>query len=141
MSDVTPAETLRKAAGLLKERAEKAAESEWPGFPWAVTECSNEETGDCPCIVYQGEYKPYTEAQQPGIQYVCDAEDPAFAEYIAAMGPLVAIAIADWLESAATDAGDARLMADRTWSYGYCDSPAGIESALKIARLYLGEGA
>jgi hypothetical protein len=66
------------------ETAAKALESgDWGQSPWAVTECS----GFCPCIVYQGEYKPVLEAQVPLIQYIADAEAPEYAAHIARHDP------------------------------------------------------
>jgi len=48
-------------------------------------------------------------------------------------------AVAEWTESSALDAADAKQRGDGTWSFGWCDSPAGVKSALKIAQAYLGE--
>jgi hypothetical protein len=56
----------------------------WGSHPWAVEKCSE---NDCECIVYQGEYKPFTEAQIPPIQYVADGETPEHAAHIARNDP------------------------------------------------------
>jgi hypothetical protein len=165
VSDTTPAETLRKAAALMRGRAEALANDDWPGLPWAVTECSDEESGECPCIVYQGEYKPWHEgAQVPPIQYVCDAESPQHAEWIASMHPLVGAALADWLDAVAIKAEEL-LQYDRPegpccaepaacnghetgwaceqcggWLGGVADDACRCWSEpLEVARLFLGE--
>lgn len=98
------AAVLRRAAEKIQKLVGALPKTGWGDRPWDVTECSDEEAGECPCIVYQGEYSPLTEPQVPHIQYVADAEGPAFAAWIAAMHPLVGIALADWLDSAAEDA-------------------------------------
>jgi hypothetical protein len=122
---MTPAEELRTAAKLIRERAEAVSSPDWPGKPWQVTECSEH---GCPCIVYQGDYKPFDEPQVPGIQYVADAESPADAEHIASWHPLVALAVADWL--------------DAEYRHSKADYPSDIECVdnlpLMVARAYLG---
>jgi len=134
MPDVTPAETLRSAAALMRERAEKATRGPWrpvAGIWGSETFAAVIGRGGVP-----EDAETWLMATGRG-----GLSQEADADHAASWHPLVALAVADWLESTATDADDARLMADRTWSYGYCDSPAGIEAALKIARPYLGEGA
>jgi hypothetical protein len=126
--DTTPAETLRKAAALMRGRAEALANDDWPALPWAVTECSDKEAGECPCIVYQGEYGPYTEPQAPPIQYVCDAESAGFAEWIASMHPILGIALAGLLETTALCGCEED---DDHWPQK--------SAALAFARLFLGE--
>jgi hypothetical protein len=98
---MTPAEEIRAAVTLLRERARAVDAPDWPGRPWAVTECSNDLNAYCPCIVYEGEYKPFDEPQVPPIRYVADAETPEHAAFIASMGPGFALAVADWLDVAA----------------------------------------
>ena len=66
---------LARAKGLLSR--------DWGDRPWAVTECGDDEAGNCPCIVYQGEYKPVDEPQVPLIRYIADAETPELAAWIA----------------------------------------------------------
>ena len=103
---MSPADELREAARLMRERAQAATSADLGLRPWAVTECSDKAARQCPCIVYQGEYMPYDEPQVPLIQYVCDAEDKAFAAHIAGMHPGVALAFAKWLEVKAANPGD-----------------------------------
>ncbi len=119
----SPAETLRTAARLIREKAEAVPQGAWKGRPWEAEECSDDEAGNCPCIVSQGERKPPWEAQDPLIQYVCDAESEEHAAHIASWHPAVALAVADWLESAARDAEEIG------------PDPA----ALAVARTFLGE--
>jgi len=57
---------------------------DWGDRPWTVEDCAEH---DCPCIVYQGEYKPFTEAQVPLIQYIADGEAPEYAAWIARHDP------------------------------------------------------
>jgi len=77
----------------LAKAALEAGHSEWGDRPWAVTECSGPEPDHegCPCIVYQGEYKPFEEPQVPPIQYVADAEEPEHAAHIARHDPARAL--------------------------------------------------
>lgn len=43
-------------------------------------------------------------------------------------------AVAEWLDSCARDADDGYRMPDGSYRFSQCDSPAAIESALKVAR-------
>jgi hypothetical protein len=132
----TPAETLRSAAALMRERAQAATSAVWDGRPWQAEECSDDEAGNCPCIVSQGERKPPLEAQVPHIQYVCDAESWQHAAHIASWHPAVALAVADWLDAEAERA--AQIDA-------YQGTPAyplmldGYRHPLAVARAFLGE--
>jgi hypothetical protein len=132
MPDQSPADVLRAAASLMRERAGAATSPDWPDRPWQVTECAGQ-PGDprdgCPCIVYQGEYGPDGHAQSPLIQYVADAEAAEFAAYIASMHPGVALAVADWLDAEAE-------RAERPGSFALHSLSPG---PLAIARAYLGE--
>ena len=97
----TPADELRTAAEKIRELIDGVPRDLWGDRPWHVEACSDKATGDCPCIVTQGEYKPFDQPQVPMIQYVADAETTGHANYIAAMHPGVGLALADWLESTA----------------------------------------
>jgi hypothetical protein len=116
----SPAETLRRAAKLMRERADAAPKGHWPALPWGVEDCEH----GCPCVVYHGEYAPFDEPQVPLIQFVCDAETPEHAEHIASWHPLAAAAVAGWLEAEAADAAV---------------FPLRFPQALAVARAYLGE--
>lgn len=96
----TPAEELRAAAAKLRELASILESPEHPGLPWHVEECADEERGDCPCIVAQGRTS-YHDEPSTAMFYVADAETTECAAYIAAMGPTVGLALADWLDSTA----------------------------------------
>jgi len=125
----TPAETLRTAAKLMRERAEAVRQGAWTGRPWEAEECGDDEAGNCPCIVSQGERKPYLEAQVPPIQYVCDAESAEHAAHIASWHPAVALAVADLLDRIAWMVELDPELAGRV----------GVDEALAVARAYLGE--
>jgi hypothetical protein len=137
---MNPAETMVAAADRL-EKLLAAMTSRWPDVRWRVEECSNVETDDCPCIVYQGNYSPFDEAQVPPIQYIADGESPEHAFYIAAMDPVVGGALVAWL----------RVEADRAAEYwrqlapdnGFVVATAEVEdfhaAALALARAILGE--
>jgi hypothetical protein len=101
---MTPAEELRAAAEKLRTLTKTVDAPDLPDQSWHVEACSNEETGDCPCIVAQGRVS-FGDGDSTAMFYVADAETPECAAYIAAMGPPVALALADWLDSAAIDAG------------------------------------
>lgn len=89
MSD---ADELRAAAKILRERAKAAAGTNWADYPWVA-----EESGDL-CMVHQGQRQPDDHPQVPPIDYICDAETPERAAYIALMEPPVALAVANLLE-------------------------------------------
>lgn len=94
----TPSQELRTAATKLRALIDAVPSEHWGDRPWHVEECSEQATEECPCIVTQGEYKPFDQPQVPLIQYVADAETVGHAHYIAAMHPGVGAALADWLE-------------------------------------------
>lgn len=122
MPDQSPAEVLRAAAALMRERAQavrSACHTDWGDRPWDTEDCA--EFG-CVCIVYQGEHKPWEEAQVPLIQYVADCETDAHATHIASWHPAMAAAVADWLEA---EAADAEVF------------PLRFPQALEVARVYL----
>jgi hypothetical protein len=119
---------LRQAASRLREGVAMIRESchtDWGDRPWAVTQCASSETGNCTCIVYQGEYKRADEPQVPLIQYVADAETEAHAAWIARMGPALGLLLADWL--------DAEANAFEVYEGGSTDQ------ALAVARAVLAE--
>ena len=132
----TPADEIRRAAALMRQRAQAVPQGEWAGRPWGAEQCSDDEAGNCACIVYQGEYKPYNEPQVPPIQYVADAETPEHAAHIAGMHPLVALAVADWLDAEAerADGADGVDVSDL-----YPKWLSTFSHSLAIVRAYLGE--
>jgi hypothetical protein len=119
----SPADVLRSAASLMRERALKAT----PG-PWKCADAVavNESFGAImPAGADAGDISTWlfaTGRREPGATpYMGDAE------HAASWHPLVALAVADWL--------------DRFGDKLYCYGPAEHEAALKIARAYLNEGA
>ncbi len=94
MTAETPAETLRRAAALMRQRAEAASCG-----PWIV-----ESDGDGNLWI-----------QDPVAPLACigeeeDASTRADAEYIAAMHPGVALAIADQWDAVIEDMGDEEVV-------------------------------
>src|SRR5450755_3104959 len=105
----TSAETRRRAAHLMRERAMEAT----PG-PW--------EHDDAEVIADQ--------------ESVVDGLNPANAVHIAGMHPGVALALADWLDAEARD-DDARAFLGE--ALGYEVRAGRADEGLKVARAYLGE--
>lgn len=135
-------ELLRRAAALMRERAnatKSASHTDWGDRPWAVEPCGDEESESCACVIYQGEYRKWDEAQVPLIQYVADAESPEHAVHIAAWHPAVARAVADLMDHAA-----AQLEREIARLHAYGLEPFEFlaelyEPSLAVARQYLGE--
>lgn len=122
------ADALVAAADAIRGRVRALPRTRWHGSRWKVTECACGEM-NCPCIVYQGEYKPFDEAQVPAVEYVADAESPEYAAYIASMHPAVAMAVADLLDVVG-EVCSGRAMPD-----------AALEiAAREVAGAYLGSG-
>lgn len=139
MPDQTPAQTLRAGAAKLRSVTNAIPPNDWDDRPWHVEECSNKEFGECPCIVAQGERKPWDEAQVPLMQYVADAETAEYATWIALMHPGVGAALADWLEATALDYDTNSKCGE---CHGSCCDPRNcdcIRAALAVARQILGE--
>lgn len=129
----TPAAELRQAAQRLRElvaAVREASHTDWGDEPWRAVECAKRAPGEvsemCPCIVAQGD-TPLGKAF-PLTQYVADAETEQHAAFIAALHPGVAVALADWLETAATYLGDEPQV-----TY-----PSHVVRALAVARQILG---
>ncbi|MFE1125870.1 hypothetical protein ACFW6R_04390 [Streptomyces albidoflavus] len=147
---MTPADTLRAAAGRLRHLVASLSETGWGNRPWHVEECSDtDDMSPCPCIVAQGEHRDFDQPQQPPVQYVADAETVEHGAYIAAMHPGVGKALADWLETAARDHEAGVTAAEDVFR----DDPAGRDRflatgpgapsphALTVARQILGSTA
>lgn len=124
-------ELLRRAASLMRERAEAAT----PG-PWRFTDSeavTDVWTGGM--VVVSSDRDPIANVQDEW--YENDPDEPATvndATHIASWHPAVALAVADWLDAtvAAHDGPD-------------CYDPHGLcpeaHAALDLARVYLGETA
>ena len=106
------AETLRRAASLMRERAEAASPS-----PWVDTVWPKEIPG-----VYSQAIED-TRGFDPEIARTLDKPD---AEHIASWHPAVALAVADWLDVTARDVGTSTLA---------------FHAAIAVARAYLGADA
>jgi len=101
----TPAEELRTAAEKLRKLATTVEAIGHPGLPWRAEECSDYDTGNCPCVVVQGRTSHHDEPPGPMFN-VADAETAECAAYIAAMGPTVGLALATWLDAVADSVHD-----------------------------------
>lgn len=130
------AEMLRKAASLMRERAEAASPSPWahetgnPGMHHILAD-----DGTFVCDLEDG----YAENGLTGHDVPADDD----AEHIASWHPAVALAVADWLEDAAAAADDdVRAYAEERarGKYPYW-SPSVDSQALAVARAYLGSDA
>lgn len=108
---MTPAETLRAAAKLMRERAE-AVPQNW-------------------CLV-RSQIIAVGTGRLAGTDVIGDCQVPARAAYVASMHPGVALAVADWLELAAgLDDATVFPAGDEVFT----------RRALAVARAYLGEAA
>ena len=127
MSDLTPAQELRQAAKLMRERATEAEkpgyDSDHPGKPWcpawtysAVRHVQRNLDLDC----VEHEYGTEREGD-------CNRWGRYAGYHIAGMHPGVALAVADWLDSTAG------FLEDRVTIWG-------DQYALAAARVYLGTG-
>lgn len=109
---------LRRAAALMRERAQDATPSPWT--PWGDRSAP-----------YNGPLDPpppdYWRISQPDELAHIDTETEADAEHVASWHPDVALAVANWLD------GEATLI-------DYAGDPgAASPAALAVARAYLGE--
>lgn len=149
------AETLRKAAHLMRERAEAAGCA--IGENWRMGDRSTLYT-----VEFQGNDDVWRNAFDCGPcnewnlsidvkhEYVGTGEEPA--EHMASWHPAVALAVADWLDNEATQyAANKRLWdvssldPSNRWAERGLTVTANLEhhhgAALKVARAYLGESA
>ncbi len=118
-------ELLREAAALMRERAEDARAGRW--VTW-----QSELNPDAFCVGAEWESGKRHVATVRGSQPEGNAINAA---HIAGMQPVVALVIADWLDS---HAGDLQMSMGQLSS---CDSPGDTEHALMLARAYLGRDA
>lgn len=120
-----PAETMRRAAKLMRERAGAAT----PG-PWTIREQHGRDIAD------EGwsDVRVVSPVGDVAVTYLSNVSESNAAnentEHLAAMHPLVALAVADWLER------DAALI--DVLAFPESD-PAAVRYPLTVARAYLGE--
>ncbi|MFI8535397.1 hypothetical protein ACIGMX_34770 [Streptomyces aquilus] len=95
----TPADELKTAATTLRQLTAAIHAPDLTDQAWHTEQCADDEQGNCPCIVAQGAIG--LEYGSVPLYYVADAETPELAAYIAAMGPNVGDALADWLDAEA----------------------------------------
>lgn len=112
MRDHSPAAEISAAAALMRQRTEAATPGPWhtrfvPAKPGLNVSEAFDRHFVCSNTIN-----------------VAQADEPD-AAYVASMQPVVALAVADWLDR----------FGDRTYCYG----PAEFDCALAIARAYLGE--
>ena len=114
------AETLRRAAALMRERAWTATPGPWSTYRTLTHRCIKSNAGGLGARV--------------NTLVGMSAESKSFnAEHLASWHPAVALAVADWIDSHARDL----LLADG--HLPSCDSPGDVEQALAVARAYLGD--
>lgn len=114
------AEVLRRAAALMRERAEAATSSPW--------HYENGATGFAPMVV----------GDSMAVAETFDKPHLSDAQHIASWHPAVALAVADWLDATAaeheSDAADPRVN-----SFFAAFDTAADFGAIAVARAYLGE--
>ena len=124
----SPSAFLTRAASLMRERAAKATAGPWEAGASREVAQSGGDYSD----VISREVSCMSHCYG-GSAVMPSASDAA---HIASWHPLVAVAVAAWLEMSALEAENSGLRMDGEWSL--CTWPAAIELALEIARAYLG---
>lgn len=119
------AETLRRAASLMRERAEAAT----PG-PWSFTDSEVvDDVWDAGLVVVDGDRTAIAALHDEW--YEPEDGEPACvddAAHIASWHPAVALAVADWLDMSAA-----------SYEHSWTGSHAFVQHALTVARAYLGD--
>jgi hypothetical protein len=87
-------EEIRRAAALMRERAQAAMPGPW----WSFTKYIAAPVGKCTCAGPFPDGTPHE--PHCGLEPFAEA-DPPSAEHIASWHPAVALAVADWLDAAA----------------------------------------
>jgi hypothetical protein len=144
MADTGPAAELREAATAMRKRAEEATPGPWErpldtqtrsivGAALPADEKGRYQDGVVPTYMTRGYLSRYIGQRERVCVVACETwSDGHFSrkrsgrdlDYIASMHPLVALALADWL--------------DRFSDSIYCYGPAEFDHVLAIARAYLG---
>lgn len=125
------AELLRRAACLMRERAEAATAGPWTAKdPWACVVA--------PADTPVAKHSPRNDAREIeayGGLLIGESIIKADREHIASWHPAVALAVADWLE-------DTALGIESAFAPSlYEQSRPNVQCALAVARAYLGEEA
>ena len=128
MTGEAPAETLRRAAALMRERASGCQPRRWHWEALGEKRYPQRVSSD-------GNVALIAEC------YIDPVHRPYEAEHIASWHPLAALAVAEWLE---TEAGGYDALARTSYGVAGAVFVAGafggdIDPALKTARTYLGE--
>lgn len=130
----TPAETIRRAAKLMRERAEKATQGPWLGVMGKFTDA------EWPCVIAaDGDVKDAATWLLGGGNGSANRE--ANADHAGSWHPLVAAAVADWLDAEAIhyDELAAGPYGDAGAAFVAGDFGGDMDPALRVARTYLGE--
>ena len=148
MPETSPAEIMRSAATMMRERAEAASPGPWHQMCMGSDGCQ---------VLNDGHLRERKHVAWSGRKEW--KADHADAEYIASMHPLVALAVAGWLNETALDAAE-NVKADTPecvhaeppcdcdtsprWGCDRCSGWLGADchcwdDALSVARTYLGE--
>lgn len=116
------AETLRRAAALMRERSQIGGPLDYPE-PWAAKKLDLDRYGIASLVT----------CHEDGSGDLTDALDDAVAEYIAAVAPSFLLAVADWLdfEARSNDLAHQNYPEQGPWPVD--------DHALTVARTYLGE--
>lgn len=155
MTDLAPAEVLRSAATLMRERAMAASTAPWrPVDALHGGESFGAVVGIGGVAEDPATWIVATGGREPG-----DASYLADADFISSMHPLVALAVAGWLDAAAAGAKEYLVLdtpecghaeppcdCDRSpaWACDRCGGWLGADcqcwdAALAVARVYVGE--
>lgn len=143
---VSPAEEMREAARVLRERAGAASFGPWevgPSFGARDSRVYVRPEGGFDWVGSTDDPRPVITGQVANV-----AEFRANATHIAALHPLVAFALAEWLEETAADMEHAGAVESRAegldgqplvvWVPGDLGHHPAWTAALRLARTYLG---
>lgn len=132
------ADILRRAASMMRERAEADGSSGWR------VENGNEGTEYHPLwmVANDAYHNPPADEDEPWLAVEVHTGTKATAEHIASWHPAVALAVADWLDTAGADLWAHGPLCECGSSCHACDDVAWqphVRRALAAARAYLGE--
>jgi hypothetical protein len=139
VTEFTPAQELRAAAKLMRERAEAATAGPW--HPAPGNNVSDNVAAHGRLVIDGGGH-----AREDCKPVAYGAALTADAAHMASWHPLVALAVAEWLEATARQAdsdlvvgsGKLPLACRRCSGLVYEDCCCGWEQAIAVARAYLG---